>query len=995
MKKLLLMLFALLTTAGAWATDVTVIQSSSDATTYGSLSGTTFTTNEASGMAGVTIDGIIGTTATSFAYGACLSLTSTASGTITITVPTGYNITGYKLTARSNTYAVPYTLTPAEGGSAVTTSTGGVELEVNGISVNSTSFTYSAASANSFYIPSLMVSVVSATAATVNVTYALYESDGTTLVTSATSVQEANSEVNVPSSLTGYTYYDYTTEGTIGDTDCTITVTRTLKAGVVIGTSNLSNSKCYTITTNGRGAWVVPSEATAVTSTTKAGLAYSAEDSKQQFAFINYEDNYYLYSVSEKKFISKSGNYTTLTATPGDNVTLLASSGSYSYPVVVALQNGAYQAGISNGYNPAVITHYNSLSDDGNRAYISEAADFDPTEALAALEEFFHPSYTVTYVVKDASNNVLFTSEPEGTTLGATITTLPAEYQITTFYSYNTIDLTISETNTTAVFTATLKDDAPVKFTTDATSPYYYNLNIRSKYLVYNAEATGEVTLQTTSEPFNANASWAFIGEPYAGFKVINKTKGTDSYLTYTSVETGGNSGNNNIQFVAAADFTNQYWNIDTNSSGIVLRMKENTNIYFHHDNGNNFLRTCSLSEWAYVHTDAGSTIVAASDEDVLFALYDALSAVTFGDGLGEYTAEGYTATEVQSVLAGVATIIANEQTTAYADAYNALADLANISTLNMPTAGYYRIKGKTSGMYLAAGLASNNKFAMSTATDASTIFYFDGNTLVNFGSGMSNGMTANAWAWVTGNVASTVVFQDGQTNGGYVIQSTNAYFYDNGDNSSSADRGSSNNGNIRYNSWALEQVSALPLSLNAVGSDYYATLCVPYNVTLDGAEAYTLTLNAEESELDLGEALTTVPAGTPVMLKGTAATATATLGTDYVNAPVASTLTGVFYATTVAAETDYFLGQKDGEVGFYKWTGTTLKANRAYLPASAVAAEVKGLKVNFGDTDAIKAIENGQLTTGNEAIYNLAGQRVSKATRGIYVKNGRKVVIK
>ena len=55
----------------------------------------------------------------------------------------------------------------------------------------------------------------------------------------------------------------------------------------------------------------------------------------------------------------------------------------------------------------------------------------------------------------------------------------------------------------------------------------------------------------------------------------------------------------------------------------------------------------------------------------------------------------------------------------------------------------------------------------------------------------------------------------------------------------------------------------------------------------------------------------------------------------------------------------------------------------------------MKGLKLNFGDTDAIEAIENGQLTTGNEAIYNLAGQRVSKATRGIYVKNGRKVVVK
>jgi len=52
MRKLLLFFFALLTgVSGAWATDVTVINSTQAATTYGSLTGTTFTTNASSGMA--------------------------------------------------------------------------------------------------------------------------------------------------------------------------------------------------------------------------------------------------------------------------------------------------------------------------------------------------------------------------------------------------------------------------------------------------------------------------------------------------------------------------------------------------------------------------------------------------------------------------------------------------------------------------------------------------------------------------------------------------------------------------------------------------------------------------------------------------------------------------------------------------------------------------------------------------------------------------------
>ena len=70
--------------------------------------------------------------------------------------------------------------------------------------------------------------------ASVNVTYELYESDGTTLVKSTVVEQELNSEVNIPDSFKKIASsmeandYDYSTEGTIGTEDCTIKVTRTL-----------------------------------------------------------------------------------------------------------------------------------------------------------------------------------------------------------------------------------------------------------------------------------------------------------------------------------------------------------------------------------------------------------------------------------------------------------------------------------------------------------------------------------------------------------------------------------------------------------------------------------------------------------------------------------------------------------------------------------------------------------------------------------------------
>ena len=1017
--------------SGAWATDVTVIDKSKDASTYGSLSGTTFTTNNASGMDGVTIEGIKGTTATNFAYGACLALTSTASGTITMTAPDGYIITGYTLKARSNTYRVSYTLTPSAGGSAVTTSTDGVELTTSGLNAQTASFTYSASEANSFYIPSLTITVVSATANLVNVTYELYESDGTTLVTSVVKEQEENSALDVPASLTAPTYYDYATEGTIGTEDCTIKVTRTLKSGYVISLDGLSNSKCYNIRNN-RGTWAVGSGATVVNSTVELELAFSASDTKQQFAFITYEGKVYLYSVGEGKFAYIDGTKLSLTAdvtsaVEASPVTFVASTNAtymYSEPIIVTV-NGSH-FGVSTGFSPDILK-YQSQGDGGNCACITEAGDFNPTSALAALEEYFHPSYFVTYIVKDGSNNVLFTSESVATTNGAHITTLPAEYQLTNFYEYNTVDVTISATgNTDVVFTATPKAEPLVKYTADTSNPYYYNLNIRSQYLVYNSEATGQVTLQSTSEPFNANASWAFIGEPYAGFKVINKTKGTDYFLTYTSVVTGGNSGNNNIQFVEAGEFNNRYWIVDKNTGGFCLRMKENTNIYFHHDNNKKFLRTCSVSEWSAVHNDAGSTIVASTDEDVLIALYDSMKDYTFGTAFGQYNTTDpsiVTNEQATSTIAGVGAAIASSMTAAYADCYSALNTLAANIALVTPTAGFYRLKNVATNGYLYATAASSYTstdryvYANGNNSGAETIIQLvehNGHLYMlnqghefgwiaaqsSTGSGEVGYVKANGFDkyvnWLPGTAAGQIAFAIcyGNGTGGYASYLTQGiYAVDTNDDA--VIRG------IDYKAdaaqWVFEEATTATVAMHSDGADiatYYATFCAPFSYTVSGAKAYTMAVGKTSDYLVPTEVVDEVPAGTPVLLKGEEATATLTLGSDYASTPVAgSALTGTYFAKTIDSD-DYVLGIDEGVVGFYRWTSSELGANRAYVDSPAASpADVKGFVINWGDAVGIKNLMDVQ--SENHVIYNLAGQRVEKLQRGVNIVNGKKVIVK
>ena len=88
------------------------------------------------------------------------------------------------------------------------------------------------------------------------------------------------------------------------------------------------------------------------------------------------------------------------------------------------------------------------------------------------------------------------------------------------------------------------------------------------------------------------------------------------------------------------------------------------------------------------------------------------------------------------------------------------------------------------------------------------------------------------------------------------------------------------------------------------------------------------------------------------------------------------------------------------GTIGF--WWGAdkggpfSLGANKAYLAVpSDQAGGIKGF--SFSDmVDGIKAVETAETEeTESNAIYNLAGQRVSKMQKGIYIVNGKKVLVK
>ena len=78
--------------------------------------------------------------------------------------------------------------------------------------------------------------------------------------------------------------------------------------------------------------------------------------------------------------------------------------------------------------------------------------------------------------------------------------------------------------------------------------------------------------------------------------------------------------------------------------------------------------------------------------------------------------------------------------------------------------------------------------------------------------------------------------------------------------------------------------------------------------------------------------------------------------------------------------------------VAFKRFVGASITGGKVYLelPSTQAAAAVR---VRFAGTTEIEMpIANGQQPT---AVYDLAGRRVEKMEKGIYIVNGKKIIVK
>ncbi|MCR5850979.1 MAG: Ig-like domain-containing protein [Bacteroidaceae bacterium] len=166
-----------------------------------------------------------------------------------------------------------------------------------------------------------------------------------------------------------------------------------------------------------------------------------------------------------------------------------------------------------------------------------------------------------------------------------------------------------------------------------------------------------------------------------------------------------------------------------------------------------------------------------------------------------------------------------------------------------------------------------------------------------------------------------------------------------------------------------------------------YATLVAPCDIDFTGADVVANAATFDGTYVQLAP-VTTVPAGTAVVVKAEEGTYTVPKTTDAVlgatNELIAAT------ADVVTNGSQYILAEKDDKVGFHKAiAGTTIAAGKGYM----VFGET-GVKefYPFADEDPT-GIESVEFAGENAPIYNVAGQRLSKMQKGINIVGSKKML--
>ena len=620
------------------------------------------------------------------------------------------------------------------------------------------------------------------------------------------------------------------------------------------------------------------------------------------------------------------------------------------------------QAGIAHPFSvsPAGTTgvywnQYGGTTNNQGLKYWTTNGTSDGGAAIeAVLIEDVVTMATLTWNVLDAQDNVVYTVTKDYP-INSTVSEYPAELvalQTERFLSYPT--LASFQATSSQSYDVPYSWAGPYELTTDIRAPKLYNVK-SSRYGYYlHAPVEGEVGKKPTNQdytrhPVSARDAWFFMGDPFNGIEIrtyANPTAGVDASWTLTSTPQ---------KFIprAAPDITTNYWNNPLSSAA------------------------CGF-------------VIPGRDE----ASYSSCIA----ENLGNWRADAITSDKGCSFTVEPADIDAIVQS------------------------GYYRIRSVGSGLtneYLTMDESGNvqhssdhgEAFHLEEQEDytwrishsiGGTPYYLD-NTRTSY----SQQLTTTTDA---ANAFGCTITYDSKTDGvpffsikvgAFTSYDSYSYMNINGSNTG-VWTWNHTTGSADASAWTVEPVA--PVTLNPVGGYSYATFYFDRDVQTDeDTKAYyiTTTNNSYAQLTEVDNSGHNIPAYTAVVLINEKAATSKTFDVVSGFSPVVDEEDNLLKGTLTSMSLDlsdassyYSLGKLNDEIGFYKFSGgtITLGANKAYLETPALGSEVKGFMLYLDEVDGMKTLARPQT---DNVFFDISGRRVSKPGHGIYIVNGKKIVVK
>lgn len=742
--------------------------------------------------------------------------------------------------------------------------------------------------------------------------------------------------------------------------------------------------------------WAINNEKTAMVS---FGNTAIDEEAQKNFAFIQFNGKVYLYSVWAEKFVNKDMSLTN--ALPVDDIKVESVDGGkffFKYDDSHNMNIGGSKQLAPDGW---------TTKDGGNQYTITEVdMDFDPSAALAILD---NPTAELQALIGEAEALLATVNANLGTAIGK--------------YAQSTADALAAAISTAeGVGSATAEDVATLQAAIKAVKVILPTVG--QYYQLHSALAAFPETKAVYSN--GSDPRWKTLNEDDKSFywlavdagngNVVFQNANDGKYIAgnasksgaWTMVETPSKESYIDVKIFSEAGNDIEYgiimnnWQMHCNGHGEGAGTESNI-VSWNTDNANSasswFIKPVELQmfydvtyNFVYNGDVKYSTTVSiaanAGYPEVIVPVlpYGVITKATKPEGIVTEDKEfNFELTVEHELPFKTATDVASIDTWYYAQMHGNPSSTSYIQNTNGSTDIEWKDKTVdateiNSHLWGFAGDIWSGIKMVNRATDCA---------IVSLSGPAVMGDKANATAFIP------TYRNDGYNQYGWFCLKYPNSNYLNASGGKVNSYGDADNGS----SFLLTEYKETEVPVSETAD--YATLYLGQATYIpEGVEVYSVTA-AANGYATLTAVEGVLPANTGVILKNagtyTFKTAGATGSTE------GNLLRGSVEDTYVAGPA-YVLANGINGVGLYKATlnkdaegadGSTHFLNnafKAYLPARA-GGEARFLVFNFGDDNAtaIEGIEAESIA--NAVVYDLAGRRVQKAQKGLYIVNGKKVI--